>query len=109
MHSIAQTQKILDPDTHVLDRWMPATKHIQHAPSTETECDYLYGWITDTVIYAKKLTQKKVKTRDIPRNTEEEELMDWPGADLARIGPTARGVVGGEGSTDSRFKAGVVS
>ena len=34
-----------DPDIHVLDGWMPATKHIQHAPSMKTECDYLYGWI----------------------------------------------------------------
>ena len=35
-----------DPDVHVLDGWMPATKrHTQHAPSTKTECDYLNGWI----------------------------------------------------------------
>ena len=34
-----------DPDIHVLDGWMPATKHTQHAPSTKTECDYFYGWI----------------------------------------------------------------
>ena len=34
-----------DPGIHVLDRWIPATKNTQHAPSTTTECDYLYGWI----------------------------------------------------------------
>ena len=43
MHSIARTQKILT--------FMPYTGecrqqiHTQHAPSTKTECDYLYGWI----------------------------------------------------------------
>ena len=35
----------MDPDIHVLDGWMPATKHTQHAPSTKTECDYLIGWM----------------------------------------------------------------
>ena len=34
-----------DPHIHVLDRWMPAQKHTQHAPSTKMECDYLNGWI----------------------------------------------------------------
>ena len=34
-----------DPDIHVLDGWIPATQHTQHAPSTKTECDYLSGWI----------------------------------------------------------------
>ena len=28
-------------------------KHIQHALSTKTECDYLYGWIKRRVTYAK--------------------------------------------------------
>ena len=47
------------PDIHVLDGWMPATKHIQHAPSMKMECDYLYGWIKkkNGHIY-KNLTQK---------------------------------------------------
>ena len=31
-----------DPDVHVLDGWMPATKRHPAAPSTKTECDYLY-------------------------------------------------------------------
>ena len=33
------------PDIHVLDRWMQQQKHTHHAPSTKSECDYLYSWI----------------------------------------------------------------
>ena len=48
-------------------------KHSQHAPSTTTECDYLYGWIQKTGHTPKNLTQKKVNPRDIAGNIEEEE------------------------------------
>ena len=52
-----------DIDVHVLDRWMPATKHTQHAPSTKTECDYFYGWIKKT--YRGKSLWKKSDAREI--------------------------------------------
>ena len=62
-----------DPDVHVLDGWMPATKkHTQHAPSTKTECDYLNGWIkkrSHTVTYA-KISPRVVNPRDIAGERE---------------------------------------
>ena len=54
-----------DPDVHVLDGWMPATKkHTQHAPSTKTECDYLSGWIKKRS-HTQKSHPKVVNPRDI--------------------------------------------
>ena len=47
-------------------------KHTQHAPSTKTVCDYLYGWAKKMVTYA-KISQKMVNPRDIAGNAEEEE------------------------------------
>ena len=44
-------------------------KHTQRAPSTKTECDYLYGWIM--VTYA-KFSPKLVNLRDLARNAEKE-------------------------------------
>ena len=43
MHSIEQTQKILTCISSTDECWHQ--KHIQHAPSTRTECDFLCGWI----------------------------------------------------------------
>ena len=45
-----------DPDIHVLDRWMPQQNQTEHAPSTKTECDYLYGLIINGQI-RENLTQ----------------------------------------------------
>ena len=53
-----------DPDLHVLDRWMLATKHTQHVPSTKTKCDYLCGWIKRTGTCA-KISPGMVNPRDI--------------------------------------------
>ena len=54
-----------DPDVHVLDGWMPATKkHTQHSPSTKTECDYLNGWIKKRS-HTQKSHPKMVNPRDI--------------------------------------------
>ena len=54
-----------DPDVHVLDGWMPATKkHTQHAPSTKTECDYLNAWIKKWS-HTQKSHPKVVNPRDI--------------------------------------------
>ena len=52
-------------------------KHTQHAPSTKTECDYLYGWILkkkqkQTVTDA-KISSKMVILRDVAGKAEEEE------------------------------------
>ena len=57
-------------------------KHTQHAPSTKTEFDYLYGWVkkqtnnnnnnnNKTVTYA-KILPRMVNPRDIAGNAEEE-------------------------------------
>ena len=43
IHSIARTQKILIFMFQTAESWQQ--KHTQHAPSTKTECDYLYYWI----------------------------------------------------------------
>ena len=52
-------------------------KHTQHAPSTKTECDNLYGWIKKKkVTYEKKyknFTQNSEPQRDTAGNAEEEE------------------------------------
>ena len=45
MQSIAQTPKILTFMSQTGECRQP--KHTQHASSTKTECDYLYGWITN--------------------------------------------------------------
>ena len=39
-----------DPDIHILDRWMPATKHTQHSPSWKMERDHIYDWIKNGLI-----------------------------------------------------------
>ena len=43
MHSIARTQKILMFMSYTVE--CRQQQHTQQAPSTKTECDYLYGWI----------------------------------------------------------------
>ena len=43
MHCIARTQKILTSMSQTGE--CRQQKHTQHALSTKTECDYLYGWI----------------------------------------------------------------
>ena len=61
-----------DPDVHVLDGWMPATKtHPARTihedgmwPSTKTECDYLNGWIKKRS-HTQKYHPKVVNPRDI--------------------------------------------
>ena len=47
-------------------------KQTQHAPSTKTECDYLYGWIKKRS-HAQKSHKKKMKPRVIAGNAEEDE------------------------------------
>ena len=47
-------------------------KHTQHAPSTKTECDCLYGWLIKKG-HICKITIKMVNPRDIAENAEEEE------------------------------------
>ena len=47
-----------------------ATFSIDLIPSTEAECDYLYGWIKN-VTYT-KILPKMVNPRDIAGNAEEE-------------------------------------
>ena len=44
VHTFHHTD-LKEPDIHVLDRRMAATKYTQHAPSMKTACDYLNGWI----------------------------------------------------------------
>ena len=71
MKSIAQTQKIL-----TFMSWTGECrqqKHTQHVPSTETECDYLYGWIKEKTFTYTKISQKKVSPKDLAGNAEEEE------------------------------------
>ena len=43
MYSIARTPKILTSMSKTGE--CRQQEHTQHAPSTKTECDYLYGWI----------------------------------------------------------------
>ena len=91
MRSIARTQKILTFMSKTGERRQQ--KHTQHAPSTKTECDYLYGWIkkknknkkqktnkTKTkkkpVTYAKIISPKMVNPKDIAGNAEEEEMFN---------------------------------
>ena len=62
MHSIAKTQKILTFMSRMGECWQQ--KHTQHAPSTKTECDYLYGWIEKQSHYA-KISPKMVNPRDL--------------------------------------------
>ena len=57
-----------DPDIHVLDGWMPATK-THHPACTVCECDHLYGWITKTATYA-KFSPKMVNPWDLAGNTK---------------------------------------
>jgi hypothetical protein len=42
-----------DPDAHVLDGWVPATrKRTKHAPSLKSECGHLNGGKSKAVTYA---------------------------------------------------------
>ena len=59
-------------DIHILDGWMPATKHTLHAPSTKTECDYLNDWIKKWS-HTQKSHPKRVNSKDVDGNAEEEE------------------------------------
>ena len=53
---------------------MPATKkHTQHAPSTETECGYLYGLIKRKKVTYANIWPRMVKPRDIAGDALEEE------------------------------------
>ena len=65
MHSIARTDKILTFVSSTGE--CRQQKYIQHASSTKTECDCLYGWIKNMV------TLKMVNPRDIAGDAEEEE------------------------------------
>ena len=62
MHFIAQTQKILTFMS--LTGECRQQKHIQHAPSTKTECYYLNGWIKKRS-HTQKSHPKMVNLRDI--------------------------------------------
>ena len=62
MHSIAWAQKTLTFMSKSGECWQQ--KHTQRAPSIKTECDYLYGWIKETVTYA-KISPKMTNPRDI--------------------------------------------
>ena len=62
VHSIVHTQKILTFMLYTGE--CRQQKHTQLAPSTKTDCDYLSGWITKTVTYA-KFSPKMVNPRDI--------------------------------------------
>ena len=74
MNSIARTPKILTFMSQTGERRQQ--KHTQHAPSTKTECAYLYGWIIKRS-HAQNLTQKRMNPRDIVGNAEE-EFCDQP-------------------------------
>ena len=67
MHTCISSQRLKDPDIHVLDGRMPATK--THPPYTfmKTECGYVYGWIKKTITYANN-SQNRVNPRDIAGN-----------------------------------------
>ena len=54
MHSITRTQKILTFMSLMGE--CQQRKHIQQAPFTKMECDYLYGWIKNSHI-RKNLTK----------------------------------------------------
>ena len=43
------------------------------APSTKTECDYLYGWIKKNTITCAKISPKMVNPRDLAGNAGEVE------------------------------------
>ena len=53
-----------DPDVHVLDGWMPATKTHPARTIHEDECDYLNGWIKKPS-HTQKSHLKVVNPRDI--------------------------------------------
>ena len=59
---------------HSCLRWVNASnKYTQHALSTKTECDYLYGWIIDGHMQKSHHKGWIMDPRDISGNTEEEE------------------------------------
>ena len=49
------------------------TKHAHYAPSMQTECDYLNGWIKKKTVRYTRFSPKMVNPRDKAGNTEEEE------------------------------------
>ena len=55
MHSMARTPKILTFMSEVGE--CQQQKHIQQAPPTKMECDYLTGWIKKNSHMCKNLTQ----------------------------------------------------
>ena len=64
-----------NPDIHVLDRWMPATK--TQSACTIHECDYLYD-CSKKRSQMQKSHPKMVNSRDLPgKAEEEEEEEDW--------------------------------
>ena len=65
-----------DPDVHVLDSWMPATKHIQHAPSMKMECGYLYGWIIECS-HVQHLTKNGKPQRQLGTKKKKNMQMSW--------------------------------
>ena len=61
-----------DPDIHVLDGWMPATK--THPPNTiHEERMWLALWLNQNTVTYAKISPKMVNPRDIAKNTGEEE------------------------------------
>ena len=61
MYSIAKTQKIPTFMSWVGKCWQQ--KHIQHAPSMKTECDYRCGWIKHTHTHTHTHTYTHTHTR----------------------------------------------
>ena len=73
MHAIALTWKIL-----IFINFMSLTsecwqQHTQHAKSTKTECDYLYGPSNLRNVHIRKNLTKMVNSKDIAGNAEKEE------------------------------------
>ena len=61
MHSVARAEKILTFMTLTGEYWQQ--KHTQHAPSTNTECDYLNGWIKKKKKKKKPVTYSKISPK----------------------------------------------
>ena len=64
-----------DPDIHVLDGWMPATKVYLHASSTQTECNYRYDWLKNSNKHKNHIPKHGEPQRytHIAGNAEEED------------------------------------
>jgi hypothetical protein len=65
-----------DPDAHVLDGWVPATRKrcTKHAPSSKTECGHINGGKSKAVTYAFPPGYRE--------NAEEEEEVPWHKVDV---------------------------